>query len=139
MDPLTIGGVVAALVASAAASAGASAGSKLTDAAGAAVGKVVAAVRKRFASDEAAEQALAKAEEVPDSPSRLGDLADAVDRHAADADWRAELQKLLDEVKEAGVTVGDISQSAWGDRNVQSAGNLGSSINVSYGQEPTSG
>ena len=96
-------------------------------------------VRRRLSEDDqhVARTALAKLEEVPDSPSRLQALAEVIDRRAeADPGFRTELEVLLKQLEAAGVDVGSIAQTAWGDQNVHIAAVEGSSINLSFGQRP---
>ena len=137
MDPvsLTLGGVVAGLVAKAVDATG----DRLVGGAVAVVGRLVSRLRARFGdvSDEAGAAALAGVEEVPDSPSRVGVLAEAVDRLAADPGFRAELEALVSDARDAGVDVGAITQTAWGDRNVQIGGVSDSQIDVNYGTSPS--
>jgi hypothetical protein len=132
---LTVGAVVAALVAKAS--------DRAVDATvegGEGVLRgLVARLRRRFgdARDDGAAEALALVERVPDSASLVGALASAVDRHvAADPGFGAELDDLVRRVREAGVRVGDVSQSAIGEQIVQNAGVTDSQINVTYGRAP---
>jgi hypothetical protein len=129
---LSLGAIVAALVARAS--------DKVADdaveAGEGAVSKLVAAVRRRFSRDrdELAAEALARVEDVPDSPSRVKALADVVDERAQrDDDLRSEFEQLVAEARGAGVKVDSITQSAFGNQNVQIAGVSDSQINVSHG------
>jgi hypothetical protein len=131
MDPvtLTLGGIVAGLVAKVLDKGE----GKAADQGWAALGRLVGAVRRRFrehGSDQD-KQALTGVEDAPDSPRRLQALAAAVDRHAgADATWRAELRAQVEEAKSGGVDVGSLTQSAWGDHNIQIGGVSGSTISI---------
>jgi hypothetical protein len=133
---LTVGAVVAALLTKAAEKGG----ENLADAAKAAVGRLVGWLRDRFTQtgDEKGSQALAWAEGAPDSPSRLRDLAEVVDRRAtADPEFKSQLQQLVDDAKQQqGLQVGSIALSASGNQNVQTAGNQDTSVTVSYGNPP---
>jgi hypothetical protein len=88
-------------------------------------GRLVGAVRRHFrkhGSDQDKE-ALANLEAAPASLKRLQALASAIDAHArADGSWREELQALIEETKSGGVYVGTLTQSAWGDHNIQIGG-----------------
>jgi len=132
---LTLGAVVATLLTKAAEKSG----ENLADAAKESLGRLLRWLRDRFSrdGDTAGSTALANAEEVPDSPSRVVALAAVIDqRAAADPGFRTELDRLLQDAKADGVAVESIAQSAWGDQNVQSAHVEGSTISVSYGQNP---
>ena len=137
MEPvsLTLGAVVAALVAKAADKAA----DRAVEGGQGALGRLVSWLRQRFSGDDEPEAttALSHVEDVPDSPSRLTALAEVIDRRAAvDAGFRSELETLVDRAQAGGVDVGSIVQTAWGDRNVQSAGVVGSEIHITYGQPP---
>jgi hypothetical protein len=132
---LTVGAVVAALVVRAAEKGG----EELAEGASSVVGRVVGWLRARFARtrDAEASSALARVEEVPDSPSRSKVLANVLDERAdADPGLRVELERLVEEAKAAGVKVESIAQTALGDQNVQVAGAHHSSFKVSYGYTP---
>ena len=138
MEPvsLTVGALVVALLTKAAEKGGES----LADGARAAVGRLVGWLRDRFTQtgDEEGSQALAWAEGAPDSASRMRDLASVVDRRAAtDPEFKSQLQQLVDDAKQQqGLQVGSIAQSAFGNQNVQTAGNQDTSVTVSYGTPP---
>ena len=83
-------------------------------------------------------EALARLQDAPDSPSRVRELAAVLDRRAGDRGFRTELQTVVDEAQAAGVDVGSIAQVAWGDRNVQIAGVVGSTVTTTHGQPPPS-
>jgi len=133
---LTVGALVVALLTKAAEKGG----ENLADAAKAAVGRLVGWLRDRFTQtgDEEGSQALAWAEGAPDSASRMRDLASVVDRRAAtDPEFKSQLQQLVDDAKQQqGLQVGSIAQSAFGNQNVQTAGNQDTSVTVSYGTPP---
>ena len=65
-------------------------------------------------------------------------MADVVDRRAeADPEFKSQVQQLVDDAKQQqGLQVGSIAQSAWGNQNVQAAGNQDTSVTVSYGSPP---
>ena len=137
MEPvsLTVGAVVAALLTKAAEKGG----ENLADAAKASLARLLCWLRERFSreGDTGGSTALVNVEEVPDSPSRVAALAAAIDRRAAaDPGFRSELEKLVQDAKKDGVPVESITQSAWGNQNVQTAHVEGSTITVSYGQTP---
>jgi len=101
--------------------------------------RLVSRVRQRFsgAGDLEATGALELVEEVPDSQRLAGQLAEAVDRHAgADPAFAADLQALVSEARAGGVKVEQITQSAWGDANVQIADVAGSQITIDRGGRP---
>jgi hypothetical protein len=132
---LTVGAVVAALVVKAAEKGG----EELAEGASSVLGRLVGWLRARFSrtADSEASSALAKVEDVPDSPSRVKDLATILDSRAeADPEFRAELQRFVDQARAAGVEVKSITQTAFGDQNVQAADVHDSSINVSHGGTP---
>jgi hypothetical protein len=100
------------------------------------VGRLAGWLRHRFSDAEHSEEstALARLEDAPDSPSRLRELARVVDGYAAaDPGFRAELEALVKEVRAAGVDVGSITQSVWGNQNVQAGGIVDSTITVTHG------
>lgn len=132
---LTLGAIVAALVARAAERAADDA----VEGGESVLRRLVAALRARFsgAADRAAGDALARVQEVPDSPSRVRALGAVIDeRVEGDAGLRSELEALVAQARGAGVDVERISQVAWGDQNVQAAGLVDSEVNVSYGSPP---
>jgi hypothetical protein len=138
MEPvsLTLGAIVAVLVAKAEDKAAESG----VDAAAGVVRRLAGWLRDRFSrdKDEAGASALARVADAPDSPSRIRELADVVDRRAeSDSDFRTALETLVAEARSAGAEVGPITQTSWGNQNVQSAGVTDSEIHVSYGS-PTS-
>jgi hypothetical protein len=129
---LTVGAVVAALVVKAAEKGG----EELAEGASSVLGRLVGWLRSRFLGkgDDEASLALARVEEVPDSPSRVGALATVLDARAeAEPGFRVELTRLVEEANEAGVEVKSIRQSAVGDQNVQVAEVGGSTVTVSFG------
>ncbi len=132
---LTLGTIAAALVTKATEEA---AGRAVKSGAGA-LTSLVNWLRRRFsgADEQQGVTALARVEEVPDSPSRLKELAEVLDRWAeADPEFHSELRSLVERAQASGVDVGSIAQTAWGDQNVQSAGVVSSEITVTYGQPP---
>lgn len=135
MDPISLS--LGALAASFIAKAVEHAGERSADGASSALGQLVSFLRKRF-SDGDAGSALARVEDAPDSPSRLRDLAAVIDEQAVrDEAFRDELGVLVEQARTAGVDIGSISQTAWGNQNVQAAGITDSDITVTYGQPPT--
>lgn len=109
------------------------------DAGAGAVARLVAAVRKRFSDrgDDAGSAALERVEEAADSPSRVRELADAIDRQAVDPAFRAELEQTIEAARKEGVDVTAICQAAFGDQDVQIANVSGqSTVTVSYGTPP---
>lgn len=87
--------------------------------------------------DDSGKSALARVEDAPDSPSRLRELAAVVDERAsADGEFRTGLEALVAEARSKGVSVGPITQTAWGNQNVQNAGVTDAEITVTYGQPP---
>jgi uncharacterized protein YidB (DUF937 family) len=137
VDPvsLSLGAVVAALVAKTAERAG----ERAADGAAVGLGRLVGWLRGRLsgAGAEPAAAALAGVEEVPDSPSRVKGLAAAIDQLAeAEPRFRDELRAWVRETREAGVDVESVSQSVWGNQNVQVAGVSDSDIAVTFGDPP---
>lgn len=135
VDPesLTLGATAAAMVATAATETV----GRTVDTAMAALGRLVGWLRERFSAEEWKEgaTALARVEEVPDSPRLLEELAKVLDgRVGADPGFRSELEGLVKHASGAGVDVGSITQTVWGDRNVQNAGLTNSDVTVTYGQ-----
>jgi hypothetical protein len=134
MEPvsLTLGAIVAVLVAKAEDKAAESG----VDAAAGVARRLARWLRERFSrdKDEAGARALDRVADAPDSPSRISELADVLDRRAeSDSDFRAALEALVAEARSAGAAVGPITQTSWGNQNVQSAGVTDSEIHVSYG------
>ena len=130
--PLSLGAIVATLVAKAAERAGDDA----VEGGEHVLRRMVAALRARFsgAGDEPAGAALERVQEVPDSPSRVATLAAVIDERAQrDAQLRSELEALVAQARGSGVDVGAISQTVFGDQNVQTAGMVDSQVNVTYG------
>lgn len=107
----------------------------------AALGRVPTWLRERFTEqdDEAATTALERLEDAPDSPSRMTALAEVVDRLATDDEFRTGLEALVTEVEGAGVDVGSVVQSAWGNQNVQMTGIANSDIRANFGRSPKQG
>lgn len=133
MDPVTVtlGAATAALVVKAMEKVG----EKSVDAGATALGRLMDWLRERFTRSDktAAGVALANVENVPDSPSRVRALAEAIDlRSAEDPSFRMELKALLEQVRGSGIHVAPISQSAVGNHNVQIADVAGSSVSISY-------
>lgn len=134
MDPVTVtlGVAAAALVVKAAEKAG----EKLVDASTASLDRLVGWLRGRFTQSDGTTdaEALANVEAVPDSPSRVQALAEAIDKRSAeDPMFRTELEALLEQVRDAGVHVAPVLQSAVGNQNVQVAHVKGSTVSISYG------
>jgi hypothetical protein len=127
---LSLGAIVAGLAAKAVGRAGDEA-----VAGGASVlRRVGATLRARFSRDEVVGGALARVEDAPDSPSRVRALAEHIDAAVQrDAGLREELEELVRRARGEGVDVEAISQVAWGDQNVQNAGLVDSTVDVSYG------
>lgn len=135
MEPvsLTLGAVVAAMVAKAV---GKAEDQAVEEGAGA-LRRMVGWLRERFTGggDEVGARALSRVEDAPDSPSRTRELAEVLDQRSdADAEFRAALERLVTEARVEGVDVGSITQTAWGNQNVQTSGVANSEINVTFGQ-----
>jgi len=138
MDPLTLGVVVAALVTGAANKAG----ENLADAANNAVGRLVGWLRDWFArdGDQPAAQALATAQEYYDSDRARQQLAAVLGAHAAaDAGFKADLERLVADAQQHGADVTTITQTVWGNQNVQNADITGSTITTNVGGQPGTG
>lgn len=129
---LTVGAVIAAMVTKAAETTA----EQAVEGKSGVVGRAVGWLRTRFSDAEHSEGsvALARLEDAPDSPTRMRELARIVDQYAAaDPGLRAELEGLVKEARVAGVNVGSITQSVWGNQNVQPGGVVDSEITVTYG------
>jgi uncharacterized protein (UPF0335 family) len=138
MDPVTLGMVVTAIVSHAAGRVGEDG----ADYSVGVLGKLVARLRQWFvqSGDSTTVAALDAVIETPQSPDLRRALAAAVDRYAtADSTFRQEVEHLVDEARSAGVDVQAVSQSVWGNQNVQVANVTGSPITVTYGQQPPAG
>ena len=131
---LTLGMVVAALVAKAMDKTA----EQAVEGGAAVLGRLVSWLRERLgAGGESGGVVLARVEDAPDSPSRVRELAGVVDARAADDDeFRVGLEALVAEARAGGVDVGSITQTLWGNQNVQSAVVTDSEITVTYGQPP---
>ncbi len=131
MDPVTLSVVVAALAAKVL--------DRAEDAAineaGSALGRLLKAVRAKLSGGSPEDMAaLAAVEAAPDSPKKIDGLAKALQRQATgDEAFLGELERLVGEVKAAGIDVESIVQSAVGDGNVQVAGVSGSNISIKTG------
>jgi hypothetical protein len=132
MDPFTLGAIVASLVASLS--------DNLTNEAlkggRSAVSRIASWLRDKFSSDPEGEEASALnlVEKAPDSPLLIRALAELIDRRAQEDDeFRSELEALVTEAKESGTDIEGITQTVWGDRNVQNAGIVDSEIHITYG------
>lgn len=135
MEPVTLGVIVAALVAKALDRAE----DHVVEDGEGVLRRVIGALRERFsrADDQAGKTALERVEDAPDSPTRVRELAILLDERAADDPaLRSELQALVKQAHTAGVDIDSIVQVAVGDQNVQSAGLVGSDVNVSSGARP---
>jgi hypothetical protein len=134
---LTVGALVAALVTKAAQTAG----EQAVEGGAGALGRLVSRLREHFRAthDDTGGAALARVEDAPDSPSRALELATVLDQHAArDSAFEAELQSLVREAQSAGVDIEAVTQTVWGNQNVQVAGLVDSDVNVSYNSPPPS-
>lgn len=135
MEPVTLGVIIAALAAKALERAG----DEAVDAGFGAMGKIVEALRRRFAGSEDSdgEAALDRLADAPDSPSRVSALAELVDDRAAKSPGlREELEALMREARDAGVDVDSISQVAHGNQIVQNADINDSQVNISQSPPP---
>lgn len=136
MDPvsLSIGALAAAFVLKAVEKAGEIAAESIPSA----VGKVRDWLYDRFShNDQEAATALARAEDAPDSPSRLQILAEVIDqRAAADSTFRIELEEMLAQAQMSGVDMKAVSQVAEGIGIVQIANTDNSTITVNQGPAP---
>jgi hypothetical protein len=132
VEPVTLGVIAAALVAKALDRAE----DEAVDAGTGVLKRLVGLVRDRFSRDRDAPttMAVSRVQDAPDSPSRVRELAVAIDGVAeADPAFRSELEGLVEEARHSGLVVGAIVQTAMGNQNVQSAGLVDSQVNVSYG------
>ncbi len=65
------------------------------------------------------------------------ELPEVIDARAqADSGFASELRSLVNEADAAGVDIGSIAQTVWGDQNVQNPGVVGSEITVAHGEAP---
>jgi hypothetical protein len=132
VEPVTLGVIVAALVAKALDRAE----NKVIDDGEGVLRRLVGALRQRLSQedDRAGRIALELVGDVPDSPSRVRELAVLLDeRLAGDPVFRGELEALVEQARAAGVDVDSISQVAVGDQNVQAAGLVDSPVSVTFG------
>jgi hypothetical protein len=127
MDPLSLS--VAALLAKALGGAAEEAGQGAADA----LGRLVAAVRRRFAGDEGAQSALTAVECAPADEASTRTLAEAIERASADGDgkFRAELEKLVGEA-ERDPRVGQFITEVRENAQVGKIVNIGSARDVSF-------
>lgn len=135
MEPvsLTIGAVVTALVLKAAEKAG----EKGAESGWSAVAHLVERLRGRFRErdDAAGEAALARVQDPPAGERQLTALAAAIDRQAEqDPTLARELRELVKEAESGGVKVQQLTQTAWGNQNVQIADATSSDIKVKIGR-----
>lgn len=135
VEPLTLGAIVAALAAKALERAE----EKTVEEGEGVLRRLVEALRRRFSDGEeqAGAMALERLEDAPDSPGRQRDLAQLLDERAdAVPELRRELEAMVIEARDAGVDVESVSQLAFGNQNVQSAGLVDSEVNVTFGARP---
>jgi hypothetical protein len=126
-----LGAVVAALVVKATEKTGEHAAGGVAGA----VGRLVESVRSRFTGDPEATAALERVEDPPASEKHLARLSEAVERHAEDPAWAAELEQLVRDAQDDGVDVQSVMQWVWGDHNTTLANITGSTITI----QPASG
>src|SRR5262245_52562726 len=120
MEPvsLTIGAVVTALILKAAETAGEKGAESGWSALAHLVERLRGRVRER--GDAEGEAALARVQDPPAGERQLSALAAAIDRQAEqDPTFTQELRELLKEAESGGVKVQQVTQTAWGDQNVQ--------------------
>jgi hypothetical protein len=126
MEPISIGIVVAALIAKALDKAE----DGVIDEGVKIAREAVAKLRRRFAGDAEAEEALEGVVGAPDSERRQQALASLLEaRSESSPELLEELKGIVGEAKGAGVTLGPIEQVAEGDSNVQIV-SVGSQVNV---------
>lgn len=131
MDPVTLGVAAATLVGAFFTKLVEKAGEKTGEGAVGTVGKLVDWLKGRFTpeGDPDGAKALARLEDVPDSPRLQDALAQAIAGKAkADPAFKADLEKLVSQAQDAGT--GAISQTAVGNRNTQIADTYGSTITI---------
>lgn len=136
IEPLTLGAIAAFL----AAKAMERAGDEVVDAGAKAMHRVLKSLRRYFQSeDPEGAKSLERLSEAPDSPSRIGELAKAIDA-AADRspELRGELETLIRETQQAGIAIDSINQSAEGQGNIQIAGIANSEIAIGERPAPPS-
>ena len=136
MEPLTLGMIVALLISKATDRTA----DEAIDGGTKALGRLLDWLRDRFSrdGDAAGTSALARVQEVPDSPSQLQTLAEVVDQRASVVDeFRTTLEALVAEVEAAGISIGSIVQTASGNQNVLNAGVTQSDVSVNYGTPPS--
>ena len=126
---MTVGVLAAAMLAKAAERTG----EQAADAGAGALTRFVGWLRGRVAGKPAQALALEKVAEVPDSPSRVRALADALDALAeSEPAFAQELRARIEQAKSGGVEVRSIAQNAVGDHIVQVADSQGS-VSVNCG------
>lgn len=131
---LTVGALAAALVSKAAEKAVEKVGEDAGEAGVGALARFARWLRERVSGHQEPSAALARVEDVPDSPSRVKALGVALDRFAEqDPGFGEQLRRQVQQARDAGVDVKVITQTALGDQNVQVADVEGSTVSVSYG------
>lgn len=129
MDPvsLSVGAIVAALIAKAAERAE----DATVGAAAHVLGRLAGWLRQRLSGGGAV---VTRLQDAPDSPSRLEAVANAVNTQAQDdPTFATELRLLIEQAQQAGVDVPAVTQTAWGNQNVQITDVAGSDIRISFG------
>jgi hypothetical protein len=127
VDPMSL--TVAGLVAKAALE---GVGDEAGRGAWSALGRVLVALRHRFAGDESASQALAAVQQSPNDQSRVSELATAVQERAeADAAFRSELEALVSEAKRDPMA-GQFVTEVYGNAQVGKLVNIGQARDVSF-------
>lgn len=103
MEPLTLGAIVTALVIQAAGKSG----EKVADGVGGALARFTARLRERFTKrdDHDVVGALELVQAAPDSPSAQTKLATLLDERAENPAVRGDLEQLVSDAKQAGVSI----------------------------------
>jgi hypothetical protein len=134
VDPGTLGAIVAAL----AANAFKRAQDKTLDEGEGILRHLASTLKRRLSGTGEEETALARLEDAPDSPTRIGALAELLDRHAATApQFRSELEEMVEHARSEGVNIEKLSQTAVGCQNVQIGGLSGSEAKVNFNGSTT--
>jgi hypothetical protein len=116
MEPISMGAIVAALIAKALDRAE----DGVVDDALAVARNAVAGLRRLFAGDAEAEEAIDGLVDNPDSDRRTEALSRLLDERAEDSpELLGELRKIVGEAEAAGMRIGPTEQVAEGDGNVQ--------------------
>lgn len=133
IEPVSLGAVVAALVSKALDRAE----DKAVEGGEGALRRTLEAVRQLFSDDPERSRALERLEDAPDSPARVRELGEVVDRSVdAYPDLRSRLEALVTEARASAIEIDSIDQAARGSHIVQVAGIVNSDVEVTVRSPP---